>query len=132
MLSSNIEKMKKCLRIRHVFIIFSAAPHWSALTVCSVQVTALTADCSLSSIIQVLRVTQYAGYPVVDEERHVLGFVTRIQLAQALCEHEADVDPTVEVLKYADISPEIINWNASALRAFKQFSATGMQHICLL
>lgn len=108
--------------------------------VCSVQVTALTADCSLSSIIQVLRVTQYAGYPVVDDERHVLGFVKRIQLTQILCEYNVEMDddlaldgnPMIDVLQYADISPETIHWMASVSRGFTQFTATGIQHLCVV
>lgn len=113
--------------------------------VCNADVVVLKANEPLSSIIRVLLVTQYSGYPVVDSHHHVLGFVARTQLAEIIADHAVVMDdsepyspqapgknPTINVVDYADTASETIRWSASVSRGFRQFSATGIQHLCVV
>eukprot|EP00746_Dinoflagellata_sp_MGD_P145691 gnl/MRDRNA2_/MRDRNA2_78268_c0_seq1.p1 gnl/MRDRNA2_/MRDRNA2_78268_c0~~gnl/MRDRNA2_/MRDRNA2_78268_c0_seq1.p1 ORF type:complete len:1042 (+),score=161.10 gnl/MRDRNA2_/MRDRNA2_78268_c0_seq1:132-3257(+) len=114
--------------------------------VCTTSVVALTASEPMSNIVRILMVTQYAGYPVVDASNRVIAFIQRTQLSTILSNHHVVPDgpstpkslkspgqnPLINLIEYADTAPETIHWSASVSRGFRMFSATGIQHLCVV
>jgi chloride channel 7 len=111
--------------------------------VCTTNVVALSASEPLSAIVRILLLTQYAGYPVVDDNNRVLGIVQRAQLSHILCTHQISADDPyspkspgknalINLIEFADTAPETVHWSAAVARGFRLFSATGIQHLCVV
>jgi len=88
--------------------------------------------------------TNFSGYPLVSgAQNQVVGLVLRDQLLQAL--HDTGVDDAdagntvspstkqvINLMVYADKTPEVKHWNTPLARAHRHFSAAGLRHLIIV
>mmetsp|Transcript_93683 Transcript_93683/g.269798 ORF Transcript_93683/g.269798 Transcript_93683/m.269798 type:complete len:960 (-) Transcript_93683:73-2952(-) len=108
---------------------------------CSVEVQTLKCEETPQHVMATLMQTRFSGFPLVAStgSNEVVGLVTRERLLQALKEHQAGGGPggdargqPINLLSYADQTPEVKHWNTPLVRTFRHFSSAGLRHLCLV
>jgi len=114
---------------------------------CTVEVQTLRCEESPGRIMSTLTQTKFSGFPLVSTPEHqVLGIVLRSRLLEALQEsgdlYGSESSPgdsarksserLINLLAYADRTPEVKHWNTPLAKAHRHFIAAGMRHLCLV
>lgn len=108
---------------------------------CSVLVQTLKCEETPEHIMASLMKTSFSGFPLVgcSGANEVVGLILRDRLLQALKERqqgpEGEQHPRgqlINLMPYADKTPEVKHWNTPLVRTFRHFSAAGLRHLCLV
>jgi len=121
---------------------------------CSVEVQALKCEETPSHIMAIIVQTRFSGFPLISSGGggEVVGLIRRERLLEALKDYErrqsgASCDKAIQIvttapppprtssinlLPYADQTPEVKHWNTPLERAFRHFAAAGLRHLCLV
>jgi len=123
---------------------------------CSVEVITLKCEESPGRIMSTLAQSQFSGFPLVSVPEHqVLGLILRSKLVEALRDYcsyndtmadpdldDADaisptrtsvkIDKTINLVPYADPTPEVKHWNTPLAKAHRHFIHAGMRHLCIV
>lgn len=106
---------------------------------CSVEVQTLKREECASHIMATLVQTQFSGFPLVSTpENQVIGLILREKLLIALQEHSEDQQleqnpgQAIDLMPYADETPEVKHWNTPLAKAHRHFTAAGLRHLCVV
>eukprot|EP00927_Polykrikos_kofoidii_P035917 TRINITY_DN30403_c0_g1_i1.p1 TRINITY_DN30403_c0_g1~~TRINITY_DN30403_c0_g1_i1.p1 ORF type:complete len:1154 (+),score=143.52 TRINITY_DN30403_c0_g1_i1:151-3612(+) len=101
---------------------------------CTVEVHTLKCVESTSHMMATLLQTQFSGFPLVSTpENQVVGLLLREKLVEALqAAGASENDSPMNLLPYADQTPEVKHWNTPLARAHRHFTAAGLRHLCVV
>eukprot|EP00930_Biecheleria_cincta_P098190 TRINITY_DN89872_c0_g1_i1.p1 TRINITY_DN89872_c0_g1~~TRINITY_DN89872_c0_g1_i1.p1 ORF type:complete len:1172 (-),score=171.86 TRINITY_DN89872_c0_g1_i1:215-3379(-) len=108
--------------------------------ICCREVVVLHGIETFSTVMRVLSETPFQNFPVVEGIRaHVIGMISRPKLLHAVKvlrqETLSGTDYTSEVMDlmaYADVSPEVKHFKTPISRVMRHFGAMGLQILCVV
>lgn len=108
--------------------------------ICCREVVVLHGAEKLGTVMKVLKETPFQNFPVVEGIRaHVIGMVSRPKLLHAVkilreeTSSGSDItSETIDLIAYADLSPEVKHFKTPISRVMRHFGAMGLQILCVV
>eukprot|EP00927_Polykrikos_kofoidii_P004687 TRINITY_DN11858_c0_g2_i1.p1 TRINITY_DN11858_c0_g2~~TRINITY_DN11858_c0_g2_i1.p1 ORF type:complete len:763 (-),score=91.26 TRINITY_DN11858_c0_g2_i1:9-2297(-) len=106
--------------------------------VCTAEVHVVQASERLSRILKLLVETHFKAYPLVaGREARVVGLVRRSSLVSSVSDHRntpltMQANIVIDLMKHADIAPDVKHWRTPLPRACAHFQAMNLQQLCLV
>jgi CBS domain-containing protein len=127
-LNPNFHLLEDALSEDHLLVIETLTTH----DLCVSEVVVLREHEPIGQIMSLLMSTSFEGYPVVGSHNKLLGFVPRINLANAVARYNPQEGTLLHILNMATAAPDITPWNMPLARAYHHFRSSGLQRLCVV